>query len=48
MLCSAQKNAGKISINPESRLMQDSFGRSIIFHGVNVVYKVDPYIPARD
>jgi endoglycosylceramidase len=25
--------------------MQDSYGRSVIFHGVNVVYKVDPYIP---
>lgn len=25
--------------------MIDGAGRSTIFHGVNVVYKVDPYIP---
>jgi len=25
--------------------MEDSLGRSIIFHGVNMVYKVAPYIP---
>lgn len=31
-----------------TRLMEDSLGRSIIFHGVNVVYKVDPYIPSSD
>lgn len=41
----AQK--GKISINPNSKLMQDDSGRSVIFHGVNVVYKVAPYIPQR-
>jgi endoglycosylceramidase len=28
--------------------MQDATGRSVIFHGVNVVYKVHPYIPSRD
>jgi hypothetical protein len=42
----AQK--GQISINPKTKLMQDSSGRSVIFHGVNVVYKVHPYIPLRD
>jgi endoglycosylceramidase len=26
-------------------MMQDQYKRSVIFHGVNVVYKVDPYIP---
>ena len=24
----------------------DAEGRSVLFHGVNVVYKVDPYIPS--
>ena len=28
--------------------MIDESRRSVIFHGVNVVYKVDPYIPDRD
>lgn len=28
--------------------MEDSLGRSVIFHGVNVVYKIDPYIPDTD
>jgi endoglycosylceramidase len=28
--------------------MEDSSRRSVIFHGVNVVYKVFPYIPKRD
>lgn len=28
--------------------MVDSHGRSTIFHGVNVVYKIDPYIPLDD
>ena len=39
---------GRISVNPNSRLMQDAAGRSVIFHGVNVVYKVAPYIPQRE
>ena len=29
-------------------MIEDSFGRTVIFHGVNVVYKVDPYIPTID
>ena len=28
--------------------MQDSYGRSVIFHGVNVVYKIPPYLPSSD
>jgi len=38
----------KIGINPESRQFVDESGRSILFHGVNVVYKVAPYIPTQD
>lgn len=36
----------RISINPETRQFVDESGRSVMFHGVNVVYKVDPYIPS--
>lgn len=36
---------GQIGINTNSRFMVDKYGRSTLFHGVNVVYKVDPYIP---
>ena len=36
---------GKISIDSQNRVVRDADGRHIIFHGVNVVYKVAPYIP---
>ena len=36
----------RITINPSTRQFEDETGRSIIFHGVNVVYKIDPYIPS--
>lgn len=36
---------GEITVNTTSRFMIDGARRTIIFHGVNVVYKVDPYIP---
>ena len=39
---------GPITINPKSRLMVDASQRSTIFHGVNIVYKVDPYVPSSD
>lgn len=42
----AQK--GPIKVNSQSRLMEDQHRRSILFHGVNVVYKVYPYIPQQD
>jgi endoglycosylceramidase len=35
-----------IHIDPEMRMLVDSEGRPTIFHGVNVVYKIDPYIPS--
>ena len=34
---------GRISVNTTSRMMQDEAGRSVMFHGVNIVYKVWPY-----
>ena len=36
----------RIAVNPETRQLVDSDGRSVLFHGVNAVYKVDPYIPS--
>ena len=36
---------GRIHIDSPSRMLKDEQDRSILFHGVNVVYKVDPFIP---
>jgi len=36
----------RIGVNPATRQFVDDEGRSVIFHGVNVVYKMDPYIPS--
>lgn len=38
----------KISVDPSSRQFVDEQGRSVVFHGVNVVYKMDPYIPTTE
>jgi endoglycosylceramidase len=37
--------AGKISVDPSTRNIVDEHGRAILFHGVNAVYKVAPFIP---
>ena len=34
-----------INVDSANRMFIDGQGRQVIFHGVNVVYKVDPYIP---
>jgi len=36
---------GKISVDPSTRSIVDEHGRAILFHGVNAVYKVPPFIP---
>jgi hypothetical protein len=36
---------GEIAVNTTSRYMIDGARRTTIFHGVNVVYKISPYIP---
>ncbi len=36
---------GEIAVNTSSRFMIDGARRTTIFHGVNVVYKIAPYIP---
>ena len=37
-----------ISINPEVQMFTDTAGRVINLHGVNVLYKVDPYLPSTE
>jgi len=34
-------------VNPTTRFIVDSFGRTTLLHGVNVVFKVSPYIPSQ-
>ncbi|CAF1626826.1 unnamed protein product, partial [Didymodactylos carnosus] len=34
-----------IQVDPKTQQFVDEYGRVRIFHGVNVVYKVPPYIP---
>ena len=36
----------RIDIDSLNRTFTDANGRQVLFHGVNVVYKVDPYIPS--
>ena len=38
--------ANPLHINPETRFLVDSHGRTTMLHGVNAIYKVDPYIPS--
>jgi hypothetical protein len=45
-LISAQ--TGEITVNTTSRFMIDGARRTTIFHGVNVVYKIAPYIPTNN
>lgn len=53
-LDSVDESAAKVSepkairIDPESRVLRDSQNRHVILHGVNVVYKVSPYVPEED
>ena len=41
----ASAQVGKISVDPQTRSMVDEHGRAILFHGVNAVYKVSPFLP---
>ena len=36
----------RIAVNPQTMSLVDEYGRNILFHGVNVVYKIAPYIPS--
>jgi hypothetical protein len=35
----------QVYIDSKEQVLRDPEGRQVLFHGVNVVYKVDPYIP---
>lgn len=37
--CVCLSFANPIYVNPETRALQDDFGRERLFHGVNVIYK---------
>ena len=39
-------DANRLRVDPETRFLVDSFGRTTLLHGVNAIYKVDPYIPS--
>jgi endoglycosylceramidase len=45
-IAAVQAQTAPIHIDSNMRMMADKDGRAIIFHGVNVVYKVDPFIPS--
>ena len=40
--------ASQFKVDPKKKFILDKDGRTIIFHGVNVVYKLPPYIPKTD
>ena len=37
--------ANRLEVDSETRFMVDAFGRTVLLHGVNAIYKIDPYIP---
>lgn len=37
--------SAKIKVNPETLQLVDEFGRTRLYHGVNVVYKIFPFYP---
>jgi endoglycosylceramidase len=36
----------RIAVNPQTMSLVDEYGRNVLLHGVNVVYKIAPYIPS--
>ena len=40
------ETANKLRIDPHTRFLVDQYGRTTLLHGVNAIYKVDPYIPS--
>lgn len=37
-----------IHMNTTTRMFEDDYGRTVVFHGVNAVVKSPPYIPITD
>jgi len=40
------EKANRLEVDSETRFLVDSFGRTVLLHGVNAIYKIDPYIPS--
>lgn len=45
LLAYSQSYLPRIQVDPDSQHFIDEYGRVRIFHGVNVVYKVPPFLP---
>jgi hypothetical protein len=43
-----QEPANQVYVDPLTRAIRDPEGRHLIFHGVNVVYKMAPYYPSHE
>jgi len=48
MLLGCASAGGRFYIDQETQTLRTPEGRHTIFHGVNAVYKVAPYIPMTD
>lgn len=48
LICIITKFLAKISIDSQTNNFIDEHGRTTIFHGVNAVYKIPPFIPLYD
>ena len=35
----------RVYVDPTTEVIRDKEGRQLIFHGVNAIYKIHPYIP---
>ena len=42
------ESANPLEVNTKTRFLVDKYGRTTLLHGVNAIYKVDPYIPSED
>lgn len=45
LIVNIHSQLSRIQVDPESQHFIDEYGRVRIFHGVNVVYKIPPYLP---
>ena len=35
----------RVYVDPKTEVIRDKEGRQLLFHGVNAIYKIHPYIP---
>ena len=38
----------KVFIDSKTRSIRDKYGRHLLLHGVNIIYKIPPYIPNQE